>query len=193
MITLGGKLNENAGNSEGIFVEDATIVAVKNQSYKTYQSGREAELLIEVEFKKADKDFNSKVFLSGGFVRDPQTNEITGLTNWSFKLERIFQLFEKEIMLTADAKPNFFPDDLRDLIGKSVRILSYRSTKINKNDKNSYFTWDMIYPMVATDTVIKREFLGAVNKGYVKDYAPTAHVAETTQATAGVGQPGDVF
>ena len=168
-------LQMKSGNSDGylgdgIYVDDAEITNVSDLSGKTTQFQQYAsDLCVEVKVKLLKNDWEKTFNVAGNFARDVSTKEVT---DWggAFKVRDFFvnagmkdQLEE----LLSEMEKGSIPAKLsHDIIGKAIRILSYR----NKKGKTS--TWNQISSPLKKKEAFKDYFLREYNKSKKKPKGP---------------------
>lgn len=168
------KLNTGNGSEgylgDGIYVDDAEIISVSDLSGKTTQFQQYAsDLCLEVKVKLLKNDWEKTFNVAGNFARDASTKEVT---DWggAFKVRDFFvnagmkdQLEE----LLSEMEKGSIPAKLsHDIIGKAIRILSYR----NKKGKTS--TWNQISSPLRKKEAFKDYFMKEYNKSKKKPKGP---------------------
>ena len=164
-----------SGNSDGylgdgIYVDDAEIISVSDLSGKTTQFQQYAsDLCVEVKVKLLKNDWEKTFNVAGNFSRDVSTKEVT---DWggAFKVRDFFvnagmkDVLEKA--LPEMEKGSIPANVMTELVGKAIKILSYR----NKKGKTS--TWNQVSSPSRKNETFKEYFLREYNKSKKKPKGP---------------------
>ena len=169
-------LKINTGNSsdgylgDGIYVDDAEVISVNDLSGKTTQFQQYAsDLCLEVKVKLLKNDWEKTFNVAGNFARDPSTKEVT---DWggAFKVRDFFintgMKDQLEELLSEMEKGNIPSKLMFDVVGKAIRILSYR----NKKGKTS--TWNQVSSPSRKKEAFKDYFVKEYNKSKKKPKGP---------------------
>ena len=169
-------LKINTGNSsdgylgDGIYVDDAEVISVNDLSGKHTQFQQYAsDLCLEVKVKLLKNDWEKTFNVAGNFARDPSTKEVT---DWggAFKVRDFFintgMKDQLEELLSEMEKGNIPSKLMFDVVGKAIRILSYR----NKKGKTS--TWNQVSSPSRKKEAFKDYFVKEYNKSKKKPKGP---------------------
>lgn len=161
--------NGQSGGGDGIFIDVARITKVKPY-HKSAPNEKMSprDVGVEVFYKPVGKDlsFEPNVFVGGNLKRDDM-GRVTDVGG-AFKVQRLFERAGVEFELTDEET---IPEELlRDLIGRTITVLSYRNTKTT-SDKLKTTAWDIVGSEEESDS-LKSYFLQQVDSGWVKNYVP---------------------
>ena len=168
-------VRDNNGGSEGymgngLFVDEAEIVELKNTSGQTSQFQKFAnDLSMEIKVRMTKNGWDKTFNLGGNFTKDKMTGEVN---NWggAFKVRDFFiatgQKSTLEVAL-PELERGQIPEAMMDnAIGTTILILSYR----NKKDKTS--TWNQVFPADKDKESVKNYFLKEWEKSKTKNNGP---------------------
>tara|TARA_R100000750_G_C2323125_1_gene87083 strand:- start:341 stop:961 length:621 start_codon:yes stop_codon:yes gene_type:complete len=171
----------------GIYVDDAEVISVSDLSGKTTKFQQYAsDLCVEVTVKLLKNDWEKTFNVAGNFARDVSTKEVT---DWggAFKVRDFFVnaglKSELEELLSEMEQGSIPPSLMSSVIGKAIRILSYR----NKKGKTS--TWNQVSTPLRKQEAFKEYFLKEYNRSKQKPKGPWPSNYEPDDNT----QEGDSF
>jgi hypothetical protein len=179
---------ENDGNTAGVFVNDATIVAARSISNEDiFKNGKPID--VGIEFKlDIGKDFQPMFSVYGNFKIDADGNvKDSSATKVKIALQNL------KVKWTKLNPDNSIPQDVLDqCIGKAITRLQFPYAVNQETSKPKYKTFDYFLLAGTPDakTKIRAKFDAAVQGGYVKtisedtSFPPAPSAAEALKTEA---------
>ena len=153
---------------DGIFINESTILAVEVVENPFPNSQYPApDLAIKVKFD-VGASFEPEDIIAGNFKKDEVDGTIKGLGS-AFKVADFFlkAMDADDLELTEDNK---IPEEwLTNVIGKKVLRLTY-CYRINMDNTMKYKNWTRYGDANKSPDILKKGFVNAVDRGYIKDY-----------------------
>ena len=173
-----GNGNTNRGSSDGLFFD--TVEITRTRPYyeeKPEWASKPFDLALEAFYNVTTSKgttFENSVLIKVHPKKD-DLGRVQSIPD-GFKIDRLFEKAGAEV--PEPTEDNRIPEDaLRDLVGREIRVLSYRNTR-STADKLRTSTWDIVGRADGSDDQYMRdEFLKQAAKGWPKNYLQGAPAA----------------
>jgi len=118
------------------------------------------------------RDFKPNFYVGGSFRKSNLDNTVEGWGT-AYKVKLFFERLGVPLKLQKGKSiaENTIPEGMQNsFIGETFHRLTYVSTRKNRHGDQYKTDWQQIGDSQESKDIIKKEFLTAVNKGYVKDF-----------------------
>jgi hypothetical protein len=171
------KGSSNSGNSDGVFVDTVEIKRAVCYADEKHPQG------------KFDIDFGLELFYDVKTKNSTFENSVLITIPWDWmekfewKLQRVFDRTGASYDWEPTADKKVPEEALRDLVGRSMNVLRYRTTK-STTEKLRTTAWDMIDSVDGDINTFKAEFFRGVERGYPKNYQGSSNSAQVSAAAS---------